>query len=143
MVWKKINLEKACSETPYILMYKLVTTNANENITIIDRNLIDTELINILEEENKQILIEEEKVKERAQHLTLKFYLFDQLKIINSKKPDSVYSLKSAVMNEFGINDIKKDNVRIRAINLSNSQMLEPFKEELKVFFNKISLLKK
>jgi len=118
-------------------MYKLVTTNANDNITHVDKNLIDAELIQLLEEENKQIMIEEEKAKERAQHLTLKFYLFDQLKIVNAKKPDTVSSLKNAVMKEFGINDIKKENVRIRAINLSNSQMLEPFKDETKVSFNK------
>ncbi len=123
-------------------MYKLVTTNSNENITHIDKNLIDADLIQLLEEENKLIIIEEEKAKERAQHLTLKFYLFDQLKIINAKKPETVSSLKNSVMQEFGINDLKKENVRIRAINLSNSQMLEPFKEETKVYYNKRRLSK-
>ena len=63
----------------------------------------------------------------------MKFYVFDQIKSINAKKYDLVSNLKRVVIQEFGITKFKENNIRIRAINISISHMLEPLKEEWKV----------
>ena len=112
-------------------MYKLITDN--NNITCIDKNLIDQSLSNLINEENKKMSIEEEKAREKSQNLLLRFSIFDEIKFINAKKFDLVSNLKRAVMNEFGLSDIKEHNIRIRSINISISQKLEPLKEEWKV----------
>lgn len=89
--------------------------------------------MSIIELENKKIMIEEEKIKEKFQNLSLKFYVFNQQKIINAKKSDTLISLKRNVIQEFGLIDLKEENIRIRAFNILNSQMLESMKDDLKV----------
>ena len=125
------HLEKSNSETPYILLYKLLTLN--NLISCFDKSMIDQSLVDSIEEENKLILIEEEKAREKAQNLILRFHLNDQIKYIHAKKLDILSDTKKTVMKEFGLSEIKEQNVRIRAFNISITQMLESYFEESKV----------
>jgi hypothetical protein len=107
--------------------------NENKNGTIlnnsIDNNLIfqNSELMKIIEEENIQILLEEERQKDKLNTLQLKFFYNDKIINILSKKNQKISELKSRVLQEFELVQVLPKNARLRCVNNQSYKMLEAY----------------
>lgn len=124
--------------TGYILMYRQIEkltknetygNNSNSYCKSIDNDLIfqNSELMKIIEEQNMQILIEEEKQKEKLNSLQLKFFYNDKIINILAKKNQKIFELKSRVLQEFELLQVLPQNARLRCVHNQTYKLLDAY----------------
>jgi hypothetical protein len=87
-------------------------------------------LMEIIEKENVEMLIEEEKLKERLNSITLKFIFNEKTYFIHIKRTNTLKELKLKLLEELNMSTIKHSNVRLILLQKDCKTVIQVFNDE-------------